>query len=106
VLASIGVEAVRTAPQQPRMNAIAERFVATVRRECTDRMLIVGECHLRVVLDEYVSHYNAGRSHQDDGMQLTAPHDDPAVLSLPTPVGQIRRRSVLAGLINEYGAAA
>jgi transposase InsO family protein len=106
VFASIGVEAVRTAPQQPRMNAIAERFVATVRRECTDRMLIIGECHLRVVLDEYVSHYNAGRSHQGDGMQLIAPHDNPAVLPFPTPADQIRRRSVLGGLINEYRAAA
>jgi putative transposase len=44
------------------MNAIAERFVGTVRRECTDRMLISGERHPRVVLDQYIAHYDVGRA--------------------------------------------
>jgi hypothetical protein len=51
---AIGVTAVKTAPQTPRMNAIAKRFVRTFRNECTDRMLIVGERHLRVVLDQHI----------------------------------------------------
>jgi putative transposase len=63
VFTSTGVTAIMTAPQAPKMNAIAERFVCSVRRECTDRMLISGERHLRVVLDQYIAHYNAGRSH-------------------------------------------
>jgi len=84
------------------MNAYAERFVRTVRAECTDRMLIAGEKHLRAVLSEYVGHYNTGRSHQGDGMELRAPDDAPDVIAFPVPHGQIQRRARLAGLINEY----
>jgi putative transposase len=45
------------------MNAFAERWIASVRRESADRILIAGDRHLRLVLDRYVDHYNAGRSH-------------------------------------------
>ena len=45
------------------MNAYAERFVRTARAECTDQMLIAGERHLRVILSDYIGHYNTGRSH-------------------------------------------
>ena len=44
-----------------RSNAIAERWIASARRECLDRMLITGERHLRLVLSEYVDHYNGHR---------------------------------------------
>jgi transposase InsO family protein len=60
VFASIGVEIVKSAPQAPRMNAFAERFVRTVRAECTDRMLIASDRHLRTVLNQFVAHYNTG----------------------------------------------
>jgi putative transposase len=53
VFASVDIGIKKSAPQTPRMNAFAERWVKTVRIECTDRMLIVGDCHLRVVLDRY-----------------------------------------------------
>jgi putative transposase len=105
VFASIGVDIVKTAPQTPRMNAFAERFVRTVRAECTDRMLITGDRHLRVVLDQFVAHYNTGRSHQGHGMVLRAPNDDPNVIPFPAPVDRIRRRTVLGGLIHEYEQA-
>jgi hypothetical protein len=88
------------------MNAFAERWIASVRRECTDRILVASGRHLRLVLDGYVDHYNAGRSHQGQGVGLRGPDDNPNVIPLPVPVGQIRRRRVLGGLINEYQTAA
>jgi len=69
-------------------------------------MLIVSERHLRVVLDHYVVHYNQGRSHQGDGLNLRAPDDNHNVIVFPTQANRIRRRSVLGGLINEYQPAA
>jgi putative transposase len=106
VFASIGVSTLPIAPQAPRMNAYAERFVRTVRVECTDRMLIAGEQHLRAILSDYISHYNAGRSHQGEGMGLRAPDDDPDVIAFPVPATWIQRQARLAGLINEYRHAA
>jgi hypothetical protein len=57
------------------MNAIAERWISSLRRECTDRLLITGRSHLHQVLDAYVRHYNAGRSHQAHDIGLRAPND-------------------------------
>jgi putative transposase len=106
VFASIGITVLPIAPRAPRMNAHAERFVRTARAECTDRMLIAGEQHLRAVLSEYFSHYNTGRSHQGDGMELRAPNDAPDVIVFPGSATGIQRRARLAGLINEYRQAA
>jgi len=53
---AVGVRIIKTPVQAPRANAIAERWVASARRECLDRMLITGERHLRLVLSEYVDH--------------------------------------------------
>jgi putative transposase len=106
VFASVGITVLPTAPQAPRMNAYAERFVRTVRAECTDRMLVTGEQHLRAILSEYIGHYNRGRSHQGKGMSLRAPDDDHDVIALPGPATLIQRRARLGGLINEYRQAA
>ena len=106
VFGSIAISVLPTAPQAPRMNSYAERFVRTARAECTDRMLIAGEQHLRTILSEYIGHYNTGRSHQGDDMGLRAPDDDPDVIAFPVPATGIRRRTRLAGLINEYRQAA
>lgn len=67
------------------MNAIAERWIASVRRECTDRVLITGQRHLHNVLETYAAHYNTGRSHQGDGIGLRAPTDDRNVIPFPAP---------------------
>jgi putative transposase len=85
VLSAAGIEVVKIPPRRPRANAYAERFVRTVRAECTDRMLIAGERHLRVVLAEYIGYYNTGRSHQGKGMELRAPDDDPDIIAFPVP---------------------
>ena len=102
VFTAIGIDIVKSAPQAPRMNAYAERFVRTARTECTDRMLIAGPHHLQRVLEEFIEHYNTGRSHQGNGMGLRAPNDDPKVIAFPTPAERIHRTPVLSGLINEY----
>jgi putative transposase len=73
------------------MNAIAERFVQTARAECTDRVVIAGERHARVIMAQYVNHYNNGRSHQGLGLRLRAPDDAPNVIPFPAPPHQIRR---------------
>ena len=104
IFTACGIEVVTTAPQAPRMNAIAERFVRTARAECTDRMLIAGERHARLIMAEYNRHYNTGRSHQGLGLDLRAPDDTPNVI--PAPPHHLRRRQLLSGLINEYQPAA
>jgi hypothetical protein len=65
VFTAIGVRIVKTPVQAPRANAIAERWIASARRECLDRMLITGERHLQLVLGEYADHDNTHRPHRD-----------------------------------------
>jgi putative transposase len=65
-------------------------------------MLIASERHLRVILADYINHYNTGRSHQGEGMGLRAPDDDPDLITFPGPAARIQRRARLAGLISEY----
>ena len=101
VMAGNGIRVIKIPPRSPGANAVAERWVRTVRSECTDRMLIFGERHLRAVLTEYAAHYNRGRPHRS--LDLRASADGADVIRLP--VGRIERRRVLGGLINEYGRA-
>ena len=63
VFQAAGTRILRTAVQAPRMNAICERLVGTLRREVLDRVLILGGAHLRTVLAEYQVHYNTARPH-------------------------------------------
>jgi putative transposase len=97
-----GVTVVKTPPRTPRANCYAERWVRTVRGECTDRMLIYNDRHLRPVLGEYTDHYNRHRPHQSR-RQRPPDSDEPVVTSLDTP---IRRRKLLGGVISEYHRAA
>jgi transposase InsO family protein len=98
VFTADGIEILKSAPQTPRMNAHAERFIRTARAECTDQILIYNEQHLRHVLAEYAHHYNSARPHR--ALQLRAPADDPDVI--PFPAQRIQRHDVLGGLIHEY----
>ncbi len=96
VFAAEGVEVVRTPYRAPRANAYAERWIRSVRQECLDHLLILGEAHLRRVLAAYVAHYNQARPHQGLGQQTPVPQDRPAQR------GPVRRREVLGGLLHEY----
>ncbi|WP_306322159.1 MULTISPECIES: integrase core domain-containing protein [unclassified Streptomyces] len=85
VFITVGTRVVPILPGVPRMNAIAERWVGSCRREATDRILITSERHLRLVVDEYAHHYNDHRpptpptDHSDSDLQTvsTRPHDPP-----------------------------
>jgi transposase InsO family protein len=106
VFVGTGIEVVKIPPRSPRANAYAERWVRTVRAEVTDRMLIAGPRHLRAVLDQYAVHYNGHRPHR--ARNLRPPGDaeiaPAAITDLAT--AEIRRRTVLGGLIYEYERAA
>ena len=98
VFRSEGVRIVKTPVRAPRANAIAERFVRTIRTECLDWLLILNRRHLEHVLRVYVDHYNTQRPHR--ALKLVAP-------ILPnrrpkTGENDICRRDRLGGLIHEY----
>jgi putative transposase len=89
---------VRTPIRAPRANAFAERWIGTVRRECTDRILILGRRHLTAVLTAYLRHYNTHRPHRALGQR---PPDGLNNTPGPPPE-QVRRIRLVGGLINEY----
>jgi hypothetical protein len=68
---------IRTPPRAPRANAIAERWIGTLRRECLDHLLITGPRHLKLVLQEYVEHYNTHHPHRSLDQHPPAGHTPP-----------------------------
>jgi transposase InsO family protein len=103
VLAAAGIRIIRTPVRAPRANAIAERWISSARRECLDRMLITSERHLRLVLSEYVEHYNVHRPHRTLCQSPPAGRDHPPTTD---PNVRILRRDRLGGLIHEYAQVA
>ena len=104
--AASGIAVIRTPIRAPRANAISERFLGSVRRECTDHLLILGERHPGGVLAEYVGHFNRARPHQGIGQRIPATKSAPA----PPARADVRRGvdgiPVLGGLHHEYRWAA
>jgi hypothetical protein len=84
-----------------------ERFIGSARRECLDRLLIVGERHLLHVLKVYVTHYNAHRPHRALGLRAPDSADMPLSNVRPAlALATLQRRDLLGGLLHEYRAAA
>ena len=102
VLSGNGTRVTKTPVRSPRANSYAERFVGTLRRECLDHVLILGERHLRKVLAEYARHYNGHRPHQ--GLEQEPPLRQPGHAVDIT--ARIEHSQVLGGLISEYRRAA
>ena len=103
VFTAIGARIINTPLRAPRANALAERWIASTRRECLDPMLITGERHLRLVLSEYAGHYHGHRPHRRLHQNPPARRAHP-----PTAVTNTRvlRRDRLGGLIHEYAQVA
>jgi transposase InsO family protein len=108
---ALGVRVLKSAPHSPKMNALCERVIGTMRRECLDWLIPLSESHLRFVLKTWIGHYNGARPH----MALGPGVPDPPVITkaLPEPSSRHRRgesyvvraESVLGGLHHEYSLA-
>ena len=97
-LADAGVNVVRLPARSPDLNAFAERFVLSVKSECLNRVIPLGERHLRHTLEQYVRHYHCERNHQGLGNELIEP--SPANTNAGGRV--VRRRARLGGLLSYY----
>jgi transposase InsO family protein len=103
----LGLKVLKTPPQSPQANALCERLLGTLRRECLAFMIPLTENHLRRILHEWVVHYNTGRPHMALGPGIPRP-----LFSSPVPLQTHRHRlpthvyvvahPILGGLHHEY----
>jgi putative transposase len=100
VFRSEGIAVIKTPVRAPRANAVAERFVGTIRRECLDRILILGRRHLVAVLHEFVNHYDTHRPHRSLGQLAPCPSAAEEIRDGHS--GRVVRADRLGGLIHEY----
>ena len=104
----LGLTVLKSPPHSPKANALCERVIGTIRRECLDWLIPLSESHLRSILRSWVDHYNHGRPHMALGPGVPDPPS--VVLQSATPltrhrIGErldVRVRSVLGGLHHEY----
>ena len=84
-----------TAPASPWQNGFAERLIGSIRRECLDHIIVLGEVYLRRVLQSYADYYNSVRTHRS--LNKDAPVSRPVQRT-----GVIRSRAILGGLHHRY----
>jgi transposase InsO family protein len=102
VFATEGTRIIKSPVRAPRANTICERVIGTIRRECLDRMLILGRRHLETVLAEYVEHYNSHRPHRSLNQRVPFALDTAPALIRDVDLTRLRRTDHLGGLIHEY----
>lgn len=108
---NLGPTVLKSPPHSPKANAICERVIGTIRRECLDWLIPLSESHLRSILKSWVGHYNHGRPHMALGPGVPDPPS--AVAQLATQLSRhrigerlvVHVRSVLGGLHHEYSLA-
>jgi putative transposase len=107
-IAKLGVAVLKSPPRSPKANAVCERVIGTIRRECLDWLIPLTESHLRTVLQSWVRHYNTGRPHMALGPGVP---DPPPVMPREAASTShphlredmiVRARSILGGLHHEY----
>ena len=96
-----GIEVIRLPPRSPNLNAYAERVVRSIKEECLNRIIPLGEASLRHAIREFADHYHAERNHQGIGNRLIRPSNVVALAN-----SRIRRRDRLGGLLTYYHRAA
>jgi putative transposase len=107
-IGNLGLQVLKTPVRTPVANAICERVLGTLRRECLDFVIPLTESHLRQLLREWVAHYNTGRPHLSLGPGIPQP---PSQLPVSLQAHrhqipeyqQVAGRSILGGLHHEYG---
>jgi putative transposase len=93
----IGIEEVLTAPQRPWQNPFAERLIGSIRRECLNHVLVLGERHLRRILTRYFAYYHQARTHL--ALDKDAPDRRPIEV---VPSGKIVQLPEVGGLHHRY----
>lgn len=96
LLKSAGIDPVRLPPKSPNLNAYCERFIQSIKEECLDRIIPIGEAHLRHAVYEFVDHYHRERNHQGMGNQLLESNDP------DSSTGQIECDECLDGILKYY----
>lgn len=97
ILASSAVELLKLPPSSPNLNAFAERWVRSIKEECLDRVVPLGERHLRHVISEYVEHFHTERNHQGLANVIPFPETTPGNDRVA-----IERRERFGGLLSHY----
>jgi putative transposase len=92
-----GTKVIRLPPRSPNLNAYAERFVRSIKAECLDRMIFVGQGSLRNAVREYGAHYHGERNHQGLENRLLKPIDQ-----VRGPNGIIKKRERLGSMLSYY----
>ena len=95
ILEDVGVQIVPISYQAPNMNAFSERWVRSIKDECLGRMILFGERHLRLAINEYIAHYHGERAHQGLGNELIEPGPD-------SRTGDVVESERLGGLLRSY----